>query len=207
MEPTVINNTVKAAGLIATLAVLLILVAALNPGLSERISQGVALLTSSRFESGFTLTDPTGKTVTDRDYRGRYMLVFFGYTFCPDVCPTTLTVLAGALDQLDAATAAKIVPVFVSVDPDRDSPAVMGQYVAAFSPAIVGLTGSPDAIAAVKKNYRVYSAKVAGSAPDLYTIDHSALLYLIGPDGRFRATIDPGHSAAGLATELSRAVQ
>lgn len=202
-----INNTVKAAGLIAVLAVLLILVAALNPGLSERISQGLALVTSPRLDAGFTLTDPTGKTVSDRDYRGRYMLVFFGYTFCPDVCPTTLTVLAGALDHLDAATAAKIVPVFVSLDPERDSPAVMGQYVAAFSPAIVGLTGSADAIAQVKKSYRVYSAKVEGSAPDLYTIDHSALLYLIGPDGRFRATIDPGHSAAWLAAELSRAVQ
>ncbi|CCG42212.1 SCO family protein [Magnetospirillum molischianum] len=202
-----INNTVKAAGLVAALAIALILVVALSPGLSERIGQGVALVASSPFEGGFALTDQTGKPVNDRDYRGRFMLVFFGYTFCPDVCPTTLTVLAGALDRLDPATAAKIVPIFVTLDPERDTPAVMRQYVSAFSPAIVGLTGSSDDIAKVKKNYRVYSVKVEGSAPDLYTIDHSALLYLIGPDGRFRATLDPGHSAEGLALALTRSVQ
>lgn len=207
MGRMVINNAVKAAGLIAALAVSLILVAALNPGLSERIGQGLALVASPRLDGGFTLTDPAGKSVSDRDYRGRFMLVFFGYTFCPDVCPTTLTVLAGALDRLDAATASKIVPVFISLDPERDSPAVMGQYVAAFSPAIVGLTGGSDEIAKVKKRYRVYSAKVEGSAPDLYTIDHSALLYLIGPDGRFRTTLDPGHSAEELAAALAHAVE
>jgi len=203
----VINNSVKIAGATAALAVALILGAALVPGLSDRIAQGLALVASNPGQGGFSLTDPTGKTVTDRDYRGRFMLVFFGYTFCPDVCPTTLTVLAGALDRLAPATAAKLVPIFVTLDPERDSPVVMGQYTAAFSPAIVGLTGSADELARVKKSYRVYSARVPGSAPDLYTIDHSALLYLIGPDGRFRATLDPGHSAAELAAALTRAVE
>jgi len=207
MGRTVINNTVKAAALISALAVALILVAALVPGLSDRIAQGMALVASSPGEGGFTLTDPSGKTVSDRDFRGRSMLVFFGYTFCPDVCPTTLTVLAGALDRLDPATAAKVVPIFITLDPERDSRVVMGQYVAAFSPAIIGLTGSPDDIARVKKSYRVYSAKVEGSAPDLYTIDHSALLYLIGPDGRFQTTLDPGHSPTALAAALNRALK
>ncbi|SEH25299.1 SCO family protein [Magnetospirillum fulvum] len=202
-----INKSVKVAGATAALAIVLIMTAALVPGLSDRIAQGVALVASSPGQGGFSLTDPAGKTVTDRDYRGRFMLVFFGYTFCPDVCPTTLTVLAGALDRLAPATAAKLVPIFITLDPERDSPAVMGQYTAAFSPAIVGLTGSADDLARVKQSYRVYSARVPGSAPDLYTIDHSALLYLIGPDGRFRATLDPGHSAAELAAALTRAVE
>lgn len=203
----VINNTVKIAGAAAALAIVLILTAALVPGLSGRIAQGVAMIASSPGQGGFTLTDPAGKTVTDRDFRGRFMLVFFGYTFCPDVCPTTLTVLAGALERLPPATAAKLAPIFITLDPERDSPAVMGQYTAAFSRAIVGLTGDAEALARARKSYRVYSARVPGSAPDLYTIDHSALLYLIGPDGRFRATLDPGHSEADLAAALARAVE
>jgi len=152
----------------------------------------------------FTLTDQDGKTVSDTDFRGRYTLIFFGYTFCPDVCPTTLSTVAGALDKLPPAEAAKVVPIFISIDPERDTAPVMHDYVRAFSPAIVGLTGSPDAIAKVAKAFKVYAAKVKGDAPDRYTMDHSAILYLMGPDGRFVAHFTHGVSAEDLAAGLRK---
>jgi protein SCO1/2 len=96
----------------------------------------------------FTLEDGSGRTVTDRDFRGKYMLVYFGYTFCPDVCPTTLTAVADAMDKL-GPDAAKVRPVFITVDPARDTPAVVKKYIAAFGPEITGLTGTPEEIARV----------------------------------------------------------
>ena len=151
----------------------------------------------------FQLTDHTGKTVSDRDFRGRYMLIFFGYTFCPDVCPTTLATVAGALDKLGPA-GAKVVPIFVTVDPERDSVAVMKDYVSAFGPTIVGLTGTPDEIAKVAKEFKVYAAKVTSDKADGYTVDHSAILYLMGPDGRFIAHFTHGISADDLAAGLKK---
>ncbi|HEY8289364.1 MAG TPA: SCO family protein, partial [Acetobacteraceae bacterium] len=103
----------------------------------------------------FQLEDGNGKPVTDRDFRGSYMLVYFGYTFCPDVCPTTLNAVADAMDRL-GPKAARVQPLFITVDPKRDTPAVVKQYAAAFGPKIDGLTGTPEQIAAVAKEYRVY---------------------------------------------------
>jgi len=152
----------------------------------------------------FSLTDQTGKTVTERDFQGRYMLIFFGYTYCPDVCPTTLSTVAGALDKLGPAFAAKLVPIFITIDPERDTPAVMKTYVEAFSPAIQGLTGSPDDIAKVARAFKVYAAKVKGDSPEHYTMDHSAILYLMGPDGRFIAHFTHGISAEDLMAGLKK---
>src|SRR3990170_5691873 len=120
----------------------------------------------------FTLIDQTGKPVTDRDFRGRYMLVFFGFTHCPDICPAELQVIARALDRL-GDKAAKVVPILITLDPERDTPKVMADYVKSFGPNFVGLTGSPEAIAAAAKAYRVAYAKVEnkGSASD-YSVDH-----------------------------------
>lgn len=106
----------------------------------------------------FTLQDGSGKPVTDKDFRGKYMLVYFGYTFCPDVCPTTLNAVADAMDKLGPA-ASRIQPLFITVDPKRDTPTVVKQYAAAFGPSIEGLTGTPEEIAAVAKEYRVYYAE------------------------------------------------
>ena len=154
----------------------------------------------------FKLVNGDGRTVTDRDFRGKYMLVYFGYTFCPDVCPTTLNEVAGALDQL-GAKADRIQPVFISVDPKRDTPPVVKEYAAAFSPRLTGLTGDEASIAAAAKEYRVYVAlRRTGPGPTDYTVDHSSILYLMGPDGRFVAPIAADQPAEKLAADLNRLV-
>jgi protein SCO1/2 len=154
----------------------------------------------------FALTDGTGRAVTDRDYRGRDMLVYFGYTFCPDVCPTTLSDVAAALDKL-GPRAADVQPLFITVDPKRDTPEVVGKYAAAFSPRLVGLTGTPAQIKSVAAEYRVYYAEHrTGPGPNDYAMDHSSILYLMGPDGAFitpiRADAGPDVIAAELAKRL-----
>lgn len=151
----------------------------------------------------FALTDGQGRAVTDRDFRGRFLLVYFGYTFCPDVCPTTLNQVAGALDRLgDKATAVQ--PLFISIDPQRDTPKVVGDYAAAFSPRIVGLTGTPDQIAAVAREYRVYYAAQRADATGAYSVDHSSILYLMDRAGRFVAPIRADLPADKLAEELTK---
>jgi protein SCO1/2 len=152
----------------------------------------------------FSLVDQTGAAVTEATYQGRYRLMFFGYTFCPDVCPTALSTVSAALDKLSAGQRKMIVPIFVTVDPSRDTPPVMKDYVSAFGPGIVGLTGSEEQVAAVAKSFKVYAAKVKGEKPGEYSMDHSAILYLMGPDGRFLAHFPHGTSADDLAAGLKR---
>jgi protein SCO1/2 len=155
----------------------------------------------------FALTDANGQRFTDKDLKGSYTLVYFGYTFCPDVCPTTLNQVAEALDRL-GSKAERIRPVFITIDPARDTPAVMKQYVSAFSPRLVGLTGSDAEIGAVAKEYRVYYAPHrTGDGPGDYTMDHSSVLYLLGPDGRFIAPIRADDSAEQIAAQLSKQIQ
>jgi protein SCO1/2 len=154
----------------------------------------------------FTLENSSGKTVTDRDFRGKYMLVYFGYTYCPDVCPTTLNAVAAALDKL-GPKAKDLSPIFITVDPQRDTPDVMKQYTGAFSPELIGLTGTPDEIARVAKEYRVYYAKhVTGTGPGDYSMDHSSVIYLMGPDGRFIAPIRADGSGDEMAAEVGKLV-
>lgn len=154
----------------------------------------------------FTLTDHNGKTVTDASYRGNYLLVFFGFTFCPDVCPTELQVMAQALDDL-GGEADSIVPLFVTVDPERDTPEVLKAYVENFGPRFVGLTGTPDQIAAVAKAYRVYYAKAGKTDAGGYTMDHSAIIYLMGRDGRFLKHFTYTTDARGLAEGIHEAMR
>jgi protein SCO1/2 len=150
----------------------------------------------------FSLVGADGKTVTDRDFRGRYMLVFFGFTHCPDICPAELQVIAQALDRL-GDKAKKVVPTFITLDPERDTPQAMAEYVKSFGPNFVGLTGSPEAIAATAKAYRVAYAKVENndSASD-YSVDHSALVYLMDPEGRYVTHFSYGTSADEMAEKL-----
>ncbi|HME25252.1 MAG TPA: SCO family protein [Acetobacteraceae bacterium] len=151
----------------------------------------------------FTLQDGDGKPVSDRDFRGKYMLVYFGYTFCPDACPTTLNAVADALDRL-GAKADQIQAIFITVDPKRDTPAVMKQYVAAFTPRLIGLTGSLEQIAQVAEEYRVYHVENrTGPGPNDYSIDHSSVLYVMGPDGGFIAAFRGDQSGAEIADDLS----
>lgn len=151
----------------------------------------------------FVLEDGNGQTVTDRSFRGKYMLVYFGYTFCPDVCPTTLNEVAGALAKL-GPKAERVEPIFITVDPGRDTPAAIKQYTNAISPRIIGLTGTPEQIDAVERGYHVYAARRAtGPGPNDYTMDHSSILYLMGPDGRFVAPIDAEQTDTQLAQALA----
>jgi protein SCO1/2 len=152
----------------------------------------------------FTLLDGSGKPVTNKDFRGRYMLVYFGYTFCPDVCPTTLNAVADAMDKLGPA-ASQIQPLFITVDPKRDTPDVVKQYAAAFGPKIEGLTGTPDEIATVTKEYRVYYAEHrTGPGPNDYSMDHSSVLYLMSPTGGFIAPVRADQTGAEIAANLKK---
>jgi protein SCO1/2 len=158
----------------------------------------------------FTLTDQDGRTVTDRDYAGRYRIMYFGFTHCPDVCPTDLAVIGQALrrfESSDPARAAQVTPVFVSVDPERDSPAVLKEYVAAFHPRLVGLTGTPQQVADMIRRYGAYGAKEPPGKGGGYNVNHSRLAELIGPQGEPIALLPYEKGAEAVAAELDRWVK
>jgi protein SCO1/2 len=140
---------------------------------------------TARIGGPFSLIDDAGNPVTDEDFRGRYMLVYFGFTYCPDVCPTSLNRNMQALDLLGEAQAKKVQPILISVDPERDTPSHLKEYVGHFSPDMRGLTGTPEQVAAAAKAYAVYYAKVPGDDPANYLVDHTSITYLMGPDGKF----------------------
>jgi protein SCO1/2 len=133
----------------------------------------------------FRLTDQNGRTVTDQDFKGRPFLVFFGFTHCPDVCPTTLFEVSEILRKL-GADGDRVRALFITVDPERDTPDKMKEYLSSFDPRLTGLTGDPEAVAAVAKAYRVYFKKVPLDQGG-YTMDHTAIVYLMDKDGRFVA--------------------
>jgi len=152
----------------------------------------------------FTLLDETGTPVTEADFQGRPFLVYFGYTYCPDVCPTTLTTIAEAIDLL-GDKGRDIAVLFISVDPERDRPEDVGDYARAFHPQVVGLTGTAEQVTAAARAYRVYFAKAAQNPddPEDYAVDHSAYTYLMGRDGAFLAhfshNVSPEEMAARIA--------
>jgi protein SCO1/2 len=148
------------------------------PGLGRTVTSGVI-----QVGGPYRLIDQDGKPRSSADFRGRYQLIYFGYSFCPDVCPTTLGVISSALDKL-GVDSGRIVPVFITIDPERDTPAVLKKYMAAFGPQFVGLTGSVADIAKVEKEYRVYAKKQPLEGKSGYGMDHSSVIYLIGPNGR-----------------------
>ena len=151
----------------------------------------------------FSLVDQTGRPTTDKDFQGRFMLIYFGYTYCPDVCPTVLTEMAQAVDML-GPLGEKVTPVFITIDPERDRPEHLKEYIGYFHPRMVGLTGTPAQVAAAAKAYRVYSAKVAASKTDAmdYSMDHTSIVYLMGPDGAFKAHFTHGTTADALAKRI-----
>ena len=188
----------------------LLLVAALAGGLIWHESKTVPGLGKSvvtgRADVGgpFQLIDQTGKPVSDADFRGRYMLIYFGYSFCPDVCPTTLAVMAQALEKL-GPEARRVTPVFITIDPERDSPKVLADYMKAFGPNFVGLTGSDAAIKDAEKKYRVYAVKKP-LGKGAYGMDHSSVLYLMGPNGKLISFYDEAISPDNLAKELRQKI-
>jgi len=155
----------------------------------------------SAIGGAFTLTDQDGKQITEAALKGRPSLVFFGYTHCPDVCPTTLFDLSEVLRAL-GPDAARTAAFFITVDPDRDTPAAMKDYLSSFDPHLRGVTGNAEAIAAVEKEYRVYAKKVPSGKDGDYSMDHTALVYLMDKQGRFVAPFNlkrrPDESAAEL---------
>ncbi len=162
----------------------------------------------------FELLDHDGRTVTDKTFRGRYLLVFFGYTFCPDVCPTKLTEVTLALDafaRTSPARAAKVMPLFISVDPARDTVAALRAYRAHFHPSLVALTGSEAQIRAVAKAYKAYFNRVypdeKSRKTNEYLMDHSAYIYLMGPDGRYLTHFPSGTTPDRLAARLAEYVK
>jgi len=182
---------------------------ALFPAARERLLTSVNVRSMGKALVGgaFTLTDQTGKRVTDRDFRGKFLLVYFGFTNCPDVCPTALQVMAAALDKL-GANAERITPVLITVDPEHDTPALLASYVASFHPRFVGLTGSPAEIDAVTKAYRVYVKKVPDPKSTAgYTMDHSSIIYVVGPDGAYRTHFTHATSPDAMADRLAGMLQ
>jgi cytochrome oxidase Cu insertion factor (SCO1/SenC/PrrC family) len=137
----------------------------------------------------FTLTDQTGKPRSDSEFRGKLMIVYFGYTFCPDVCPTDLMAITQALDALGPA-ATDVQPVFITIDPERDTK-VLADYLAAFHRSFVGLTGSPDEIRKVANSYKAFYAKVPGERGGEYSIDHAGVIYLMGRNGEYLGFMPP----------------
>ena len=146
---------------------------------SAATAQGPAL------KSEFELVDQTGRTVRGEDLQGRWQLVFFGFTSCPDVCPTTLTNVTSVLEELGPA-AEKLQPLLITVDPERDTPPVLKEYLTAFDPRILGLTGTPEQVEAALKSFRVYAAKRPLEGSD-YTMDHSTFIYLMDTEGEYAA--------------------
>jgi protein SCO1/2 len=180
------------AGLVLCFGVIL-LVAGRGPG---PVAQ-----TSAAIGGPFALTDQNGQTVTDSTLKGRPSLVFFGFTHCPDVCPTTLFEISEILRSL-GPDADKVNTVFVTVDPERDTPAEMKDYLSSFDPHLRGLTGDPAAINNVTKAYRVYVKKVPQGND--YTMDHTAIVYLMDKDGRFVAPFNVKRNIADAAADLRK---
>ena len=157
----------------------LLVVALAIGGVSARAASAVTI------GGPVTLSMPDGTVVTDRTYRGKWLLVYFGYTFCPNSCPTMLLDIAAALKRL-GPDAAKVQPLFITIDPQRDTPRVMQQYTRSFDPRILGLTGTPEQIAAAAQEYGAYYVRHrTGPGADDYVMDHSTYLYVMDPEGKF----------------------
>jgi protein SCO1/2 len=149
----------------------------------------------------FSLTDQNQMLRTEKDFGGKYTLVFFGYTYCPDVCPATLAIMGAALDKM-GSRGERIVPLFITVDPKRDTPDKIKSYLSSFGTRFVGLTGTPDQIAAVAKEYRVYYREHPAEDGGAYTVDHSGVIYLMDPNGKFIANYSLDTSPDMLAADL-----
>lgn len=149
----------------------------------------------------FRLTDHTGRAVTEADFAGRFMLIYFGYTYCPDICPTEMQTFAEVMDRL-GPQADRVQPILITVDPTRDTPEHLAGFVSLFHPRLVGLTGTEAQIAEVARAYRVYFAKTDVKGPDTYLMDHSAAVYLMGPDGKFVTIFGRGVPADRMADQI-----
>jgi protein SCO1/2 len=155
-------------------------------------------------ESEFELVDQTGKTVRGEDLHGKWQLVFFGFTSCPDICPTTLANVTAALEELGPA-AGKLQPLLITVDPERDTAPILEEYLTAFDPRILGLTGTPEQVGKALRSFRVYASKRPLEGGD-YTMDHSAFIYLMDPAGEYAAHFSPQEPVEAMVEKIRSTV-
>jgi protein SCO1/2 len=171
-------------------------------------AQAQGNLAGSAVGGPFTLVDETGRTVTSDSFAGKWRLMYFGFTYCPDICPTDAAKLAAGLKLFEAKhpeAAAQLQPMFLTVDPERDTPAVVAEFTDSFHPRLLGLTGSREQVDAALKAFRVYAAKVEGATPGSYTYDHLAVFYLMDPEGRpVQFIAGPTASPEAIASMLER---
>ncbi len=154
----------------------------------------------------FELVDQTGRTRTEADLVGKFSLIYFGFTYCPDACPTALLAISEALDRIGPAAAARIQPVFITVDPERDTVAQMQAYVTAIDERLMGLTGSAEQVARAARAYRVFYRKATPKDSAEYLVDHTSLIYLMGPDGRYIAHFSHETSVERIEETLRRSL-
>jgi protein SCO1/2 len=176
------------------------------PGALDRLRPIASMPAIGKAQIGgpFSLIDHTGRRVTEKDFHGHHMLVFFGFTFCPDVCPAGLQVMAAALDRL-GAKAERVTPLFITVDPERDTPEQLAQYVKSFHPRLIGLTGTPAEIQAAASAYRVFHKKVKDEKSSLeYTMEHTSIIYLMDPAGEFVTHFTHATPVDTIAASLAR---
>ncbi|MBV8338165.1 MAG: SCO family protein [Alphaproteobacteria bacterium] len=199
------GNSQRRYLLVAALLVGVVILAAgafLGLGLRETPKGAAGTLLASAIGGPFHLVDQNGKTVTDADLKGKWSLIYFGYTHCPDACPTALNDISIALDDLGPKRDA-VRPVFITVDPERDTPEVLKSYVTSFDAPILALTGTPQEIAQAAKDYRVYYAKHPEPGGD-YAMDHSSVIYVMDPQGRFTASFTQENSPEEIAERLKK---
>ena len=163
---------------------------------------GVQLPPGISLGGAFSLVRQDGVPVTERDYAGRWLLVYFGFTYCPDVCPTELGRIADVIDALGPA-GERITPVLITIDPQRDTPAALADYVSRFHPRMQGLTGSVEQIREVASRYRVYFQRSTNQDSTHYLMDHSSFMYFVGPDGRVRTLFRPDTSVEDMTRAIS----
>ena len=195
----------SAAGLIIGM----IVAVAVIPGAIDFLSQRPKTWTTGKADIGgsFTMIDHNGREVTDKTFRGDYLLVFFGFTYCPDVCPAALQTVTAAMKRLGPKTQ-RLQPIFVSVDPDRDKPAVLKEYLSHFDNKIVGLTGTDAQVADMVKTYRAYAKKApTGEEANDYTMNHSAFIYFMDDEGSFITHFSPVTSFEKMAERIAKEIQ
>jgi protein SCO1/2 len=175
-----------------------LVLAGCSPDAPKFISSDV---TGTTFGRDFALTDHTGRARTLADFRGKAVVVFFGYTQCPDVCPTTLAALADAMQRL-GSDAASVQVLFVTIDPERETAELLSRYVTAFNPAFLGLYGDAEATARTAKEFKILYQKQPGKTPDSYTMDHSAGTFVFDPQGRLRLYVSNGQGADVFAHDI-----
>lgn len=198
------NETAKPRFLLALWLAVALTAAACDSGGAE------PPLKDARIGGAFTLTDQDGRRVSERDFAGRYRIVYFGFSHCPDVCPTDLALIGQALGRLEKrrpAAGARVQPLFITVDPERDTPAALKPYVAAFHPRLIGLTGTPAEITDVARKFGIYRSKEPAGAGGGYNVQHNRIVLLFGPRGEPIAILPHEQGPDAMAAELERWVR